>query len=283
MKKPYIFGVNNFNGVHVKGLQDSVYDIKEYIPNLEIIEEIIEKEDNKIAKNFNTVVNTNKKVFNFADKIIKKGYIPVLFGGDHSIAIGSISASSNNYKNIGVIWIDSHSDINNEESTISKNIHGMPVSYLLGKDNEQLSNIGGFKPKILPENILFFGLRDVEPQEKDIIEKHNIKSYYYDEIKNRGIETCLKESLKYLDKCDYWHLQFDFDSMDPEIFPAVSVPVKDGFTQEEVLFIFDHLLPNNKIIAIDLVEYNKSFDKNKESLNFAKKIIDKILYNKKTN
>lgn len=277
MKKPYIFGVNNYSGVHVKGLKNSVYDIKEYIPDLEIIDEILEEESDDTAKNFNTVTTTNNKVFEFSNNIIQKDLVPVLFGGDHSIAIGSISASSNNYENIGIIWIDSHSDIHNEKTTISKNIHGMPISYLLGNDDDRLSNIGGFKPKIFAENILFFGLRDIDPPEKEIIEELNIKSYYYDEIKERGIDICFKEGLEYLNKCDYWHLQFDFDSMDPNIFPAVSVPAEDGFNKEEVLYIFDALLDNEKIIAIDLVEYNKSFDENEKSLNFAKKIIDKIL------
>ncbi len=155
----------------------------------------------------------------------------------------------------------------------------MPISYLLGKDNELLSNIGNFKPKILPENILYFGLRDVEPQEKEIIKDLGIKSYYYDEIKERGIQDCFEEGLNYLNKCAFLHIQFDFDSMNPEIFPAVSVPSNDGFTQEEVIYMFDRLFKKENIIAIDLVEYNKSFDENNKSLNFAKKILAKILAN----
>lgn len=277
MKKKHIFGVNNYNGVHVEGLKDSLYDIKEYIPEMEIIEEILEDEDDYIAKNFNTVVTTSNNVFEFSDKKIKEGYIPLLFGGDHSVAIGSISATANNYKNLGLLWIDAHTDINTEASSISKNIHGMPVSYLLGNNNEKLSKIGGFKPKLLPDNIVYFGLRDVEPQEKEIINKLNIKSYYYNEIQERGIEICFKEALEYLNKCNSLHIQFDFDSMDPTIFPAVSVPVQSGFNQKEVIYMFDNILSNDKVIAIDLVEYNKSFDKNEESLNFAKKLIDKIL------
>lgn len=282
-KKPYIFGVNNYSGVHIEGLKGSVYELKKYIKNLEIIEEIVEDSNNKeneiIAKNFNTIVTTSNKVFEFSDNIIKNGYLPVLFGGDHSVAIGSISASSNNYKNVGIIWIDAHTDINTEESTITKNIHGMPLSYLLGYGNKLLSNIGGFLPKIKPENILYLGIRDVDPAEKEIIEKLNIKTYCYNEIKKRGIDICLNEGLKYLNKCEFLHLQFDFDSMNPEIFPAVSVPVKDGFTKKDIEYIFNKLLKNNKIIAIDLVEYNKNNDKNGNSFEFVKEIIDKILNN----
>lgn len=277
MKKKYIFGVNNYSGVHVQGLKDSVYDIAEFLPSTEIIDEVVEEENELKVKNLNTVVTTNNKVFEFSDQIFKKGMVPVLFGGDHSIAIGSISASANNYENIGVLWIDSHTDINSEATTMSKNIHGMPLSYLLGYDDERLSNIGGYKPKIKPENIVYFGIRDVDPGEKDTISKLNIKSYYYDSIKEKGIEYCLNEALEYLNKCGSIHLQFDFDSMNPEIFPAVSIPVKDGFTKEEVNYIFDTLLPNNKLVAIDLVEYNKSFDKNGECLSFIRGILNKIL------
>jgi len=284
-KEAYVFGVNNFSGADIDGIENSVYEFKKYIKDIEIIDEIVEdinkiereNNNNLIIKNLNTVTNTNTRVFKFSDNLIKKGYIPILIGGDHSVAIGSISASSNNYNNLGIIWIDAHSDINTEETTVTKRIHGMSISYLLGYGNDKLSKIGGYKPKIKPENILYFGLRDIDPPEKEIIEKLNIKSYYYDKIKEKGLKTCLKEGIKYLNKCDFLHIQFDFDSMDPEIFPAISVPAKDGFTKEDVEYIFNELLKIKKIVAIDLVEYNKKFDKNSKSLEFAKEILDKIL------
>ncbi len=280
MKKPYIFGINNFSGVHTLGLKNSVYSLRDFIPDLEIIDEIRLEEDNKIAKNFLTVVETNNKVFNFSDNLIKNNCMPLLFGGDHSIAIGSISATSNNYDNLAIIWVDAHSDIHKEETTISKNIHGMPISYLLGYGNKQLSEIGGFAPKLKPENIVYIGLRDIEDAEKEIIEDLNIKHYYYEDVINMGIENCLKKTLDYLKNNKYIHLQFDFDSMNPKVFPAVSVSAPDGFNEDDVAEIFNILLKEEKIIAIDLVEYNRKNDINNKSLDFAKKLINKILNSK---
>ena len=275
MKKKYLFGVNNFSGVHVEGLKNSIYDVKEVFNHIDVLEEEQKEEDNIIAKNFNTVVDINKRVFDYSDNVIKNGYIPLLVGGDHSIAIGSISASSNNYENIGVLWIDAHSDINTEASTVSKNIHGMPISYLLGYGNDDLAKIGDFKPKIRAENIIYFGLRDVEPQEKELIKNLHIKAYYFDEIKENGFEASFEKALKDISHCNNLHIQLDLDSMSPEQYPAVSVPVKDGFTRNEIMHILNKIRKNENIVAIDIVEYNKTRDLNGDSLKFLIEMINK--------
>ncbi|NLW52014.1 MAG: arginase [Tissierellia bacterium] len=277
MKKPYLYGVNNFSGVKVYGLENSVYDIKEYFTDMKIIDEIELKSNHEKLINLETVADINRRVFEESDKIIKDGYSPLLFGGDHSIAIGSISATANNYDNVGVIWIDAHADINDENTSPTGNIHGMPLSFLLGHGHEKLSEIGGFSPKIRPENIVYLGLRSVDPGEVKAINDLNIKAYYYDEIKEKSIQVVLEETLTYLKDINAWHIQFDFDSMDPYVLPAVSTPVDGGFTKEEVLYMFDKLINDGHVKAIDLVEYNKSNDINNTSLEFAKTLIEKIL------
>ena len=276
MKKKYIYGLNNFSGVHVQGLKNSVYDIKDYLTNKEIIEEKFFDSQNENLKNLEIIADINSRVYETTNSLIKEGLLPVLFGGDHSIAIGSISASSKNYDNLGVLWIDAHADINNETTSPSGNIHGMPISFLLGNGVVSLSKIGGFSPKLKPENIVYLGLRSVDPGEVQAIKDMNIKAYYYDEIKERTLQTCLEEVFEYLRNIENWHVQFDFDSMDPYLIPAVSTPVDGGFTEDEIIYLFDNILSTDKIKAIDLVEYNKSNDINGRTLKFAKKLLDKI-------
>lgn len=278
MIKTYIYGVNNYSGVAIEGLKDSVYDIKTlYKEDLEIIEEnpdLVESSDTLI--NLEKVADVNSKVYNYADKLIKDGFLPICFAGDHSVAIGTISATSNNYDNLGIIWVDAHADINTEETSPTGNIHGMPLSFLLGYGCDKLSKIGDWAPKIKAENIIYLGLRSVDDGEKDIIKELGIKAYYYDEISQRGLDEVLKESLDKFKNIEHIHLSFDFDSMDPNLFTAVSTPVTNGFNKEDVFNIFDALRKTDKVRAIDLVEYNKTKDMESNSLNFALKLLDFI-------
>lgn len=279
MENSNLYGSNNYSGVAIQGLKDSVYDVKDnYDDSIIIIEEdpTIEEEVNHNLINLNKVAYINTQVFEKADSLMKAGKSPILFGGDHSIAIGTVSATSANYENLGLIWIDAHADINSEDTTPTGNIHGMPIFFLMGEGNKKLSTIGGNKVKIKPENIVYLGLRSVDEGEVEIINRLNIKAYYYDEIEKRGLDTVLKETISYLSKCDNIHMSFDFDSMDPYVFPAVSTPVDKGFSIEDVYSIFDNILSTKKVRSIDLVEYNKYFDDQGKSLKFAMELMDFI-------
>lgn len=273
-----LYGINNFSGVKIPGLKDSVYKIKEVYDNdLEILEEdpSINISHPKLI-NLGRVSDINKKAFEFADKILENGKSPLLFAGDHSIAIGSISATAKHFDNVGVIWIDAHADINTEATTPSGNIHGMPLAFLLGDGTPELSEIGSFKPKLKAENIIYLGLRSVDPGEKEIIKDLGITAYYYDEIAERGIDAVLEESLKKFENLSNIHLSFDFDSMEPSVFPAVTTDVVGGFSQEEVFAIFKAFLETEKVRSIDLVEFNYSRDEDDKSLKFAIELLDFI-------
>lgn len=275
----YLYLVNNYSGVETEGLKDSVYSIKEkYRKGLEVIEEDINKKGGKDnLKNFDRVLDINKKIFEFSDKIIKESEVPVVFAGDHSMAIGSISASSYNYDDLLVIWIDAHTDINDETTTPSGNIHGMPVNFLLSNRDNELSQIGGFSPKLKKENIIYLGLRSVDPGEEKIIQENRIKAFYYKDIQRRGLKNVLKEISEEIKKHSNIHVSFDFDSMGPNVFPAVSTPVEGGFTKEDVKEIFSFLQNTSKVVAVDLVEYNKQKDKDDISINFAIELLEKVM------
>lgn len=273
MKKIYL--VNNYSGVHVEGLKNSIYDLKKYY-KAHIIEEreIEEPVDDKL-KNINRVLDINTRTFEYANTLIKSSYVPVMVGGDHSIAIATVAATANNYDNIGLIWIDAHADINTHETTPSGNIHGMPIAAMLGICDERLNKIGGDFVKIKPENIVYLGLRSVDEGEVELLEKLKIKSYYYSEIQEKGLENVLNEVRNYLNVSNI-HLSFDLDSMNPELIPGVSTPVDGGFNYDEVCKIFDFFSDNYEIKSYDFVEYNKKYDIENQTLSTLIKLIERI-------
>src|SRR5699024_746603 len=134
---------------------------------------------------------------------VATGYFPLVLGGDHSIAIGTIAGLSEHYENLGVIWIDAHADMNTEETTPSGNIHGMPLAVSLGLGNEQLTSIMKQGPKIKPENIVLIGIRDLDEGEKQLIKQLNIKIYTMHEVDRFGMDRIMEETIAYLkDKTD---------------------------------------------------------------------------------
>lgn len=275
--KNYLYGMNNCLGADKLSLKDSVYKYMDYSKKkMYVLEEDIDDiNSSKTLKHFDQVKKANEDVFSYSDKLIKEGYRPILFGGDHSISIGTISAASNNYEDLNVLWIDAHADINDENTSPSGNIHGMPLSFLLGYGNEKLANLGGFNKKIKTENIMYIGLRSVDEGEKKIIEEKNIKAIYYNEVEEMGIDRLIEEINEFFEGKNL-HISFDFDSMDPKIFPAVSTPVPNGFTKEEIEKIFKWVISKNKVVSFDFVEFNASNDIDDISLKYADKLVDKV-------
>lgn len=245
------------------------------------IEEIICQEDNinglPNLKNLNGIVATCKKIAEQVDRVIKSGDIPVFFGGDHSAAMGTVAGAKANAEHLGLLWIDSHSDINTDVTTISGNIHGMPVSVIMGYGNEQLCSIHSEQPKVLPQNVVLFGVRDMDPLEKEIVERLNIKVFSYDDVMKLGVNRALSQAKKYLKGIDKLHISFDLDSMNPEIIKGVTVPVKSGFVEADIFEAFDFILKSFPVSSIDIVEYNPLYDSDGYTGEFVKALIDKFI------
>lgn len=267
-------------GVSDTGLKESIRVLNGRYPDFlirEIRETILSEEGLKNLKNLNSITETCLNISREVDHIIRAKDVPIFFGGDHAASIGSVSGAAKNIDNLGLIWIDSHSDINTDKTTYTGNIHGMPVSALLGYGEKKLRDIIGDKSKILPQNVVLFGLRDVDPPEADIIRDLNIRAYYFDEIIDRGLGVCLDEVKEYLKERDKLHISFDLDSMDPDIIKGVTVPVKSGFREEHILEIFDYLLREFSISSIDIVEYNPKYDLDFYTAEFTHLLTKKIL------
>ncbi|MCY4043532.1 MAG: arginase [Cellvibrionales bacterium] len=196
---------------------------------------------------------------------IKNDCIPLIIGGDHSIAMGSISgiASSLNHTNnrLGVIWFDAHGDMNIPESSPSGNIHGMPLAHLLGKGDQDLSQILEINPAIHPENVVLIGLRDIDEIEKNNIDKSGVTTFTMQDIDRLGMYEVSKRALEIANNgTEGFHLSFDLDGCDPEVIPGTGTRVEGGVNIREAHIFLESCAANGQMTSMDVVELNPFLD-----------------------
>lgn len=240
---------------------------------MEVISPVHEEEDllNKRTKFINSVAATSQAVAERVKEVVADGYRPIVVGGDHSVALGSISGVVSS-KKAGVIWIDAHGDMNTPETSPSGNTHGMVLSALMGYGDPKLTNLN--KDNFLdPKDVVIFGARDLDPGELKFISETGVNVITWEEISTLGLEGALKR-VKELLKVESLHISFDLDSVDPEEAPGVSVPVKGGLKRGEVLEIFSSLEDTYEVTSVDIVELNPLKDREGRSVEIVKSLID---------
>lgn len=280
--KNKLFGVPLNLGADKSGIEFGIDVLVENYPEtfdeIEIID--VEKQrENFNAPNLkykNTILHTCEKLAKAVNESILDGYRPIIIGGDHSISLGSISGVAKNNKNLGVIWIDAHADMNTDETTLTGNIHGMPLALLQGAGDYQLANCFFKGQKIKPENVVIIGARDIDVREYDVIEDLGVNVIHYDDIVRKGIDSVLEEVRNYL-KVDEIHISLDIDSLNPNFAPGVSTPVKNGLDEDDVYKTFKFLFKNYFITSVDIVEFNPTYDKNNKTANLVKEFTEYIL------
>lgn len=242
-------------------------------------ESIYDKYRSSVAKRIEHVVEQCTRVNNAVKNSLTNNYFPLVLSGDHSSALGTISGIKAAYpaQTVGVIWIDAHADLHSPYTTPSGNIHGMPLAAALGDDNldcqvndvakdtqehwDEMKNIGIDGPKVLAENLIYFGVRDTEEAEDKQIEKLHIRNYRVDEVRYRGLETCVEEALVKLAHCDVLYISFDVDSMDCDLISfGTGTPVSRGFDQYEIIDIINQIIQSKKVVCIEVVEVNPLLD-----------------------
>jgi len=226
-------------------------------------EVVIDEQSN--LRNLNLVAEKNEALSNEVDQAITSGSFPLVLGGDHSIAIGTLAGVSKHYKNLGVIWYDAHGDLNTAETSPSGNIHGMPLAVSLGIGHKLLTNVGGYEPKIKPENIVIIGARALDEGEKELIKDSGIKVYTMHEIDRLGMTRVMEETIKYLkERTDGVHLSLDLDGLDPHDAPGVGTPVTGGISYRESHLAMEMLAESKIVTSAEFVEVNPILDdKNK--------------------
>jgi len=279
--KNVLIGVQTNLGVNKTGTEFGPDDLIQAYPDtfdeMELISVERQKEDfnDKKLKFKNTVLDTCEKIAKRVNEAVIDGYRPILVGGDHSISLGSVAGVSLE-KEIGILWISAHGDMNTPESTLTGNIHGMPLALIQGLGDRELVNCFYEGAKVDSRNIVIFGAREIEIEERKIIEKTGVKIVYYDDILRRGIDAVLEEIKDYL-KVDNLHISIDMNVFDPEIAPGVSVPVRNGMSSDEMFKSLKFAFKNYSVTSADITEFNPLNDINGKTAELVDDIVQYMM------
>jgi arginase len=206
-----------------------------------------------------------ERTYRTALAALEKGGFPLVLGGDHSLATGSVAATAEfvrrDQKPLGLIWVDAHGDMNTPASSGSGNVHGMPLAALLGPEPAELSRIGGFTPKVLPQHTVLIGIRNLDEREKEIVRASGVRVFTMKDIDRSGIASVVEQALAIAGKdTGGVHVSFDLDVCDPTIAPGVGTPVKGGLDYREAHMVMEIVADSGLLRALDLVEVNPILD-----------------------
>jgi len=226
------------------------------------------------------VVAWNRAVYEAMYRELHDGNVPIMLGGDHCLAIGSITAAARHARESGkklrVLWLDAHADFNTSQITPSGNIHGMPVACLCGHGPDELTILGGTKPATTPDVFRQIGIRSVDEGEKKFVHEAGIDIYdmrYIDEI---GIKASMEEALADIDQDTHLHVSFDVDFLDPTIAPGVGTTVRGGPNYREAQLVMEMIADTGRVASLDIVELNPAFDKRNQTAKLAVDLVESL-------
>ncbi|TJY37207.1 arginase [Pontimicrobium aquaticum] len=242
-------------------------------------ESIYNKVKNAYSKRIEHVSYQCERVCTAVSNSLNEQSFPLVISGDHSSALGTISGIKKAFPNkrLGVVWIDAHADMHSPYTSPSGNIHGMPLAAAIGEDNfesrinkvsessihywDNMKNMGIKGPKLKPEDLVYFGVRDTEEPEDNQIKKLSLRNYMVHEVRHRGLEVCVDEALDKLKDCDMIYISFDVDSMDCDLISyGTGTPVSKGFDEFEIIKIINKIIESKKVICMEFVEVNPLLD-----------------------
>lgn len=196
---------------------------------------------------------------------LEAGALPLVLGGDHSLAAGSVAATSawvrRRGEQVGLIWVDAHGDMNTPETSTSGNVHGMPLAALLGQEPRELSQLGGFAPKVAPQHTVLIGVRNLDEKEKHLVRESRVNVFTMKDIDRDGVAAVVERAIQLAGQGTAGlHVSFDLDVCDPAIAPGVGTPVKGGLDYREAHMVMEVLADSGRLLALDLVEANPTLD-----------------------
>ncbi|HEY6119478.1 MAG TPA: arginase [Pyrinomonadaceae bacterium] len=210
--------------------------------------------------------------------ILDNGQLPLVLGGDHSIAIGSLAGVSGhcreNHKTLGLIWFDAHADMNTPDTTPSGNIHGMPLAVVLGYGDPQLTEVGGFSHKLDPKFCAHVGARDIDAGERELIKKLGIRFFTMREIDERGMAVCIDEAIAIASQASGGYaVTFDVDALDPGDAPGSGTLVRGGLTYREAHLAMEKIAEAGGMCSLEVVEINTALDVNNKTAELGVELI----------
>ncbi len=285
--RPMIFGAGTDLGVHIDGAQLGPVQLMNDLKSFYKGESVLFERDKDIIKSRNLsdrrkneyeIEKFNSNLYkNMVDKI-KEEYFPIMLGGDHSAAIASVLASAKVNVDIGIIWIDAHTDYNTFESTVTGNIHGLPLAAVTGYKCNELRTYHNGKI-VQPSRTVVVGARSIDEKEKDNLRYAGVTVFSTEDIKEKGIDAVMDEAFKIAGyKTKGIHISYDLDVIDPDVAPGVSIPEFDGINEEEAMKINEYLINHMKdIVSFDLVEFNPLRDVDRKTEQIALNILAQII------
>lgn len=240
---------------------------------------LFESTGSPYAKRIKGLLSVLERTANSVKNSLKNNEFPIVLAGDHSTSAGTISGIRMAYpkQRLGVIWVDAHADLHSPWTSPSGNMHGMPLAAVLNEDNSQnkmnkpdketqdywakIKKLGGIAPKIEYSDIVYIGLRDIEPEESYLLKKHKVKIFSTNEVKRNGVEKIARDTLAHLNRCHMIYISFDVDSMDSSISKGTGTPVRNGITEKEAGSLLVRLIQNEKVCCFEISEVNPTLDK----------------------
>ncbi|MDH6305723.1 arginase [Parabacteroides sp. PF5-5] len=229
-------------------------------------------------KYLDTIVEVNNNLAELVYDTLRGGAFPLVIGGDHSLGLGSASGVGKCFDDFGIIWLDAHGDINTSETSPSGNIHGMPLSALMGMGSKELVDVYAPGNKVHPENVFLVGTRSLDEGEWELIEREQLSVYTMDTIRQKGMEYVAKDIQNKLKqrKIRNVHFSIDVDSIDPAYAPGTGTPVPEGLTPGEFEEFVASILSTNLVKSMDLVELNPRLDNDGQTTALCLNIIDYV-------
>jgi arginase len=217
------------------------------------------------TKYIRQVAKTCRQHADFVEKALGEGWIPLVMGGDHSVAVGTVAGVASFHrkqgKKIGLIWLDAHADMNTPDTTPSGNVHGMPLAACIGMGSPDLTDIGGFKPKVCPENAALIAVRDIDPLEKANVLKSGLRAFTMRDIDERGMRAIMEEAIRAAcNGTTGFCATVDMDFLDPEEAPGVGTPVEGGVTYREAHLAMEMVADCGAMLSFEVVEVNPVID-----------------------
>jgi arginase len=257
---------------------ESLGYIVEDLGNVPVDQAEASPEGHPRAKYLPQIAATCNRLAILVTDTLKRGTVPVVLGGDHSVAVGTVSGVSQHFRarnqKIGLIWLDAHADMNTPETSPSGNVHGMPLACIAGMGPPELTDLFGYHPKVAPRNIVIVGLRDVDTTEKPHVRDSGVRAFTMRDIDERGMRSVIKEAIRLAtDGTAGFHLSLDMDFVDPQDAPGVGTPVRGGATYREAHLAMEMICDSRHMVSMEVVEVNPVIDEVNRTADLAVELV----------
>lgn len=250
--------------------------------NVAVVQAEAREPGNPHARYLPEIAETCKRLATMVEKAAGEGRFPVVLGGDHSAAVGTVSGVSRHYRKknqkIGMIWVDAHADMNTPESSMSGNVHGMPLACIIGEGPRELTHIFNYAPKVDPGKVVIVGLRNVDQLEKQHVRDSGIHVFTMRDIDERGMKAVMGDAIRFaMEGTAGFHVSFDMDSVDPQQAPGVGTPVPGGLTYREAHLAMEMAGDSGAVLSMEVVEVNPVLDIANRTADLAVQLIASAL------